>query len=162
MDDLADEAGVSRRTLFNHVPGKVDSIIGTVPDFPPDALETFHAAGPTGRLLDDLRVLAKALLEDDTLDFDRELMTARREVLTTNPRLLVLVHERFEQVSSALVDHILVREGQEFGRPRARLLVRLLVALFDHAIDGMVAESDGPSVADLFDATVDDARTLLA
>ncbi|WP_205471703.1 TetR family transcriptional regulator [Nocardioides sp. SYSU D00038] len=161
MDDLAAAVGVSRRTLFNYFEAKVDAVLGPVPVFPETALATFLAGGPTGVLVDDLRELAKSILEDD--DLDRRVVEVRREVFLGNPRLLVTVHERFEQVTGDLVDHILAREGAEFGVHRARLLVRLLVALFDGCL---VHLSETPTedrpVVELFDAALAEARRLLA
>ncbi|HYF72879.1 MAG TPA: TetR family transcriptional regulator, partial [Nocardioides sp.] len=51
MDDLAAVSDVSRRTLFNYFPGKVDAVLGGTPELPADALEVFHGGGPTGRLV---------------------------------------------------------------------------------------------------------------
>ena len=34
MEDLADAAGVSRRTLFNYFPGKADAVLGEAHDVP--------------------------------------------------------------------------------------------------------------------------------
>ena len=159
MDDLADAAEVSRRTLFNYVPAKVDAIIGPPPEINPDAVATFVAGGPHGRLLDDLRVLAQAILDEE--DFDPATVQVRRQILTTNPRLLLTVHERFEQVTGDLVDRILAREGADFGAPRARLLVRLLVAVFDACLIDLPDDPSGRSLAEIYDAAVTEARSLL-
>ena len=159
MDDLAEAADVSRRTLFNYVPAKVDAIIGPRPVVNPEAVATFVAGGPHGRLLDDLRVLAGVILDEE--DFDPATVQVRREILTTNPRLLLTVHERFEEVTGELVDQILAREGADFGTHRARLLVRLLVAVFDACLIDLTDGPSGRSIAEIYDAAVTEARSLL-
>lgn len=160
MDDLAEAADVSRRTLFNYFPGKVDAVLGGTPQLPEPALATFEAGGPTGLLVDDLGALAAAILEEK--HFDPELVALGRRTLHQQPRLLVVAHERFELVMQELVDHILRREGRGFGEARARLLVRLLVAVFDDALHRLPDAPSGRRVAELFDDNVRLARELLA
>ena len=160
MDELAEASDVSRRTLFNYFPGKVDAVLGSTPELPPEALERFHAGGPTGRLVDDLAALAEAILTDK--DFDPETMALGRRTLHRTPRLLVIAHERFEQIMRDLVDHILHREGPDFGEARARLLLRLLVAVFDDTLNHLHADPAGQPVAEVFHRNVRLARDLLA
>lgn len=160
MDELADASEVSRRTLFNYFPGKVDAVLGSTPELPADALETFRTGGPTGRLLDDLEVLAERILTDK--EFDPETMALGRRALHCTPRLLTVAHERFEQVMSDLVDHILRREGPQFGEDRARLLLRVLIGVFDHTLDHLDTDDSGRSVAEIFHRNLRQARDLLA
>lgn len=160
MEDLAEASDVSRRTLFNYVSGKVDAVLGAGEELHTGAVEVFAAGGPTGRLIDDCVALAEAILAEET--FDAEQVATRRRVLTTSPRLLVAVHERFELIMAELVDHILRREGPSFGRDRARLLVRLFVSVFDAALHQFLEDPDGRPVAELFEENVVLARDLLA
>jgi AcrR family transcriptional regulator len=129
MDELAETAEVSRRTLFNYFPSKIDAVLGNPPEVPPDVLATFYAGGPHGHLVDDLGELALVLLSSKVLD--RQEMERGRRIVVTTPRLIVAAHERFEALAGEFVEMILAREGQDFGAERARLLVRLFVALFD-------------------------------
>ena len=48
MDQLAECAGVSRRTLFNYVPGKLDAVLGSMQEPDPEVFSEFLAGGPTG------------------------------------------------------------------------------------------------------------------
>ena len=45
MEELAQEAGVSRRTLFNYFPGKVDAVLGPMPEPADEALDLFREGG---------------------------------------------------------------------------------------------------------------------
>jgi AcrR family transcriptional regulator len=160
MDELAAAADVSRRTLFNYYPGKSDAVLGGPPELPADALAAFDAGGPTGRLVDDLAALASALLGEK--DFDPEFAATARRIVHATPRLLAVVHERFEQVTRELVEHILRREGAGFGEPRARLLLSMLVAVFDDALRRVQDDPTGPTVLERFDENLRQARELLA
>jgi AcrR family transcriptional regulator len=158
MDDLAENAQVSRRTLFNYFPSKIDAVLGNPPELPPDVLATFYAKGPHGHLVDDLGVLALVLLSSKVLG--REEMERGRRIVTTTPRLIVAAHERFEALAGEFVEMILAREGQEFGAARARLLVHLFVALFDCCLP--TGEADDRPLGDAFLDHLRLARELLA
>ena len=159
MDELAEVAEVSRRTLFNYFPGKVDAVLGAVPEIPAADLAVFRAGGPHGNLLDDLGSLGQALLA--VKEPDRGEIELGRRVLTGTPRLLIAAHERFEVLTEEFVALVIAREGEDFGTARARLAVRILVSVFDAALLSFL-EDDRHTVADLFDQYLRDARSLLA
>src|SRR4051794_8922794 len=159
MDDLAAAAEVSRRTLFNYFPGKLDAVLGAAPSIPPDVLATFHTGGPSGRLADDLGELARVLLTGQ--EVDREDVARGHRLFTTTPRLMVAVHERFQTLTDEFVAMVLEREGTDFGTVRARLAVRLLVTVFDSALAAYVEAATDQSLVDLFDEHLRSARDLL-
>ena len=73
-----------------------------------------------------------------------------RTVLTSSPRLLSVIHERFEQIAEQIVELVLEREGPDFGPVRARLAVGVLVAVFDSAMEAFAqGQPDDPELADL-------------
>lgn len=161
MEDLAEAAAVSRRTLFNYFPSKIDAVLGNHPDLPPSVIATFCAGGPHGHVVDDLGELATVLLSSKVLT--REEMDLGRRIVTTTPRLLAAAHERFEQLSGEFVDMILAREGEQFGADRARLLIRLIVAIFDGCMTANDDEQDvDRPLADIFTEKLGMARALLA
>jgi AcrR family transcriptional regulator len=161
MDDLAAAAETSRRTLFNYFPGKLDAVIGPQPMLPDEALAQFRAGGPTGRLVDDAVVVARRVLEADPLEpADVQL---HRSLLCEHPRILAELHARFEVLTGELEDHVLAREGEAFGRPRAGLLVRVMLVGFDAALEAAAASPDDPhlQLADHFEAALHTIRDLL-
>jgi len=159
MDELAERAEVSRRTLFNYFPSKLDAVLGPLPLISEEACSAFLAGGPTGDLIDDLAALADDIL--DAHDVDREDMERGKRVIIGEPRLVVIAHERFEKVLGEFTDLILEREGARIDRPRARLLIRLLVTLFECAMAASIAGDDRP-LDELFDENLHTARALLA
>jgi AcrR family transcriptional regulator len=159
MEDLAAAAGVSRRTLFNYFPGKLDAVLGEWPSLDDDDVDEFRAGGPAGDLLLDLRTLVLPLLGDSAAD--REVLTMSRRVLRGNPRLMGAIHERYEAICTDVIDHVVAREGSTFGKANARVAVTILAALFDAALDTFLDDARGRPFAHHFDQSLRTARTLL-
>jgi AcrR family transcriptional regulator len=160
MDELAEAAGVSRRTLFNHVAGKLDAVLGPQPDPPATALEEFRAGGPHGNLVADLAALADAILDSHELQRD-ELARVRR-LLHDNPKLLLATHQRFHELSERLVGEVAHREGPSFGDHRARVAIGLLGCLFDVSLTAFVEDAGRRDLAHHFDESIRFARELFA
>lgn len=159
MDELAQGSGVSRRTLFNYFASKTDAVLGAPPELPEDLLATFLAGGPTGRLFDDVAVLAHAALS--VRDEGRESLALGRRLLTRTPRLLVAAHERFEAITEEFAALLLSRKGEPHDERDARLLLRVLVSLHDSALDRFLTEPVGRSFADHYDDALHSVRRLL-
>lgn len=159
IDDLAAAADVSRRTVFNYFDGKADVVLGPVVELDPERVAVFVAGGPTGNLLADVLTMAADIIEEHTSD--QELVNIGRNAILGDPRLLVLAHQRFEDITTDFVEHMREREGADFAPDRARLLSRLVVTLFDNAAERAEADPSRP-FADHFDAAVRDARDVLA
>lgn len=160
MDDLAAAAEVSRRTLFNYYPGKIDAVLGEHPEISPADLAVFRTGGPHGRLLDDVAELARAALA--VKQTDRASIERSRRLLRSEPRLLAAAHEWFEAVTDEFAGLVLEREGTEFGTDRARLLLRLLLTLFDAALDVLVEEDVERTLVEAFDEELSRARELFS
>ena len=159
MDDLATAAGVSRRTLFNYFPSKLDAVLGEWPVFDEGAVAVFRAGGPEHDLVLDLRNLILTLLDDETVE--RDVLTRSRRILIAHPRLLGLVHERYETLSAETVEHIVVREGSAFGAVRAKVAVVLLASLLDASLDAYLHDELDRPIAHHFDESLRTARSLL-
>lgn len=159
IDDLAAAADVSRRTVFNYFEGKAEVVLGPEPEVDEVLVEEFVAGGPTGQLFDDLLVLAhQATREKAQTDHD---MAAVRNAVMNDPRLLRLVHERFEMAAALLGDCIRQREGDDFPDARVRTILRLLITCFDGALE-RTAATTSRTFAEHFDDCVADIRTALA
>lgn len=157
MDDLAASAEVSRRTVFNYFDSKLDVVLGPDHEPPPEALEAFAAKQPTGDLVDDMTALAVEVIQEKQTELD--LVMLARSVVLQEPHLVALVHARFEDKMADLVDLIIQREGESYGRARAELAVRLIVTVFDTALTRVDPAEPRPFDDYLADA-VADARAL--
>ena len=160
MDDLAEAAEVSRRTLFNYFPSKTDAVLGAAPEVPDSQVDRFRSGGPHGNLVDDLAELARAALA--VQQPDRRSIELSRRVLAKEPRLLAAAHERFEAITLEFTDLVLEREGADFGASRARLMLRLVLALFDVALVALVDDDSDRTLVDVFDEQLREARALFA
>ncbi len=158
MDDLAEAAEVSRRTVFNYFDSKADVVLGPLHEVTEADKAAFVAGGPTGRLFDDLVHVAMLALSEKSADL--ELARFRRAVVVGDPRVVAIVHERFELVVGDAIESILEREGEAFGAPRARLLVQLFLNVFDSALQRSELDPSRP-FPDLIGETVRDARAVL-
>ncbi len=156
MEDLAAEVGVSRRTLFNHVPGKIDAVLGGRPPTQPEALVIFRQGGPTGELIPDIREAGAGVIR--VKSGDPEEIARLRRLLRSDPRLFQAMLERLEEITDRLVEVILEREGEGFDPLRARILARATLGIFEMALTEFV---DDPSVSGvehfrrIFDLVID-------
>jgi AcrR family transcriptional regulator len=158
MEELAEAAEVSRRTLFNYFPSKTDAVLGELPEIPEAAVEAFRAGGPHGNLVEDLTELAHLVLA--VKQPDRESIDLGRRVFTRDPRMLAAAHQRFELVSEEFAALVLEREGDGFEPFRARLLLRLVLTLFDSALEAFAQEDESRTLVDVFDEHLGAARAL--
>ncbi|MEQ6899969.1 TetR family transcriptional regulator [Nocardioides sp. YIM 152588] len=158
MDDLAEAAEVSRRTVFNYFEGKAEVVLGPEPAVEEASAARFLAGGPTGNLFDDLATIAREAITQEI--HDPGSMSAFREAVMNDPHLLRLVHARFECFADRLADGVRQREGTDFPATRVRLLLRLLLTCFDDALD-RVARDPSRAVTTELDAAVADARAVL-
>jgi AcrR family transcriptional regulator len=145
LDELAAQVGVSRRTLFNHVAGKEEAVLGPRPDLDPDALAAFRAGGPTGDLFNDLMHLVIDLLDregkvrEDGIRFHR--------LLETNPALGLKVHQKFEEICAEMAALAAERPGER-DPYRARVAITLLGALFAIAMNEFIGADDESTLLD--------------
>jgi len=160
MADLAEAAEVSRRTLFNYFPGKVDAVLGAHPDIPEADLTRFRAGGPHGNLLDDVAELARVTIA--VKQPDRDSLELGLRVLRSEPRLLAAAHARFEAVIEDFAALLVEREGPDFAADQARLLLRLLLTLLDSALNIFVSQGPERSLVEVFDEQLALARELFA
>jgi len=93
---------------------------------------------------------------------DRESLGLGRTVLNSNPRLLACAHERFESVVEEFATLVLEREGPDYPAGRARLLLHMLLALFDTALVELIEDTTDRTLVDVFDDQLAAARTLFA
>lgn len=159
MEELAESADVSRRTLFNYFASKTDAVLGPEPEVAEVDVETFRTGGPHGTLIDDLAELARSALS--TKQLDRATIERVRGLLASEPRLLAAAHHRFESITEQFTGLVLEREGAGFDPGRARLLLRLVLSLFDVALDAFLADGDR-TLVEAFDDQLAAARELLA
>lgn len=157
MEDLADAVGVARRTLFNHVPGKLDAVLGPEVASLPEPIVAFQNGGPTGELVPDIRKTGAAVLR--IKDQDPEKLIRLRRLLDTDPRLLKFAHQRLERITGWLVEAIREREGDNITPLQARTLAFTTLSFFKIAVGEFIEDPSVP-VAEHFLRVFDTAADL--
>ncbi len=164
MQELADAAGVSRSTLFNYFPGKVDAVLGV-------SKSDDAGAAELERMLDDLLVAATPL-EDaakqvqailSLLELGDEYKAIYRLMLQAIERESKL-KEAFDANNRQTVVWVASRLEQRFGdavSPSDRELVAALVgSLLQEAIARYLDASPDQTLAQVFAGVVADASRL--
>jgi AcrR family transcriptional regulator len=158
MEELAERADVSRRTLFNYFAGKDDAVLGGPPVLDSVVLETFASGGPHGSLVPDLAEVVGAILAQSPET--REDVARGRQVMLDNPRLIALAHQRLEGCIESCMPYIEAREGAAFDRTRIDVGIALVLACFHLAMQRYL-DADSPDLATLFTESLGTARDLL-
>jgi len=160
MEDLAERAGVSRRTLFNYFRGKDDAILGGPPVLDADLLEEFSAGGPHGDLVEDIATIVSSILRESPET--RTDVARAREVMLTHPRLIALARQRLEESVEACMPYVQTREGARFDRTRFDVAITLVLACFHLAMDRYLTGAPDADLAALFTESLGTARELLS
>lgn len=159
MEHLADRVGVSRRTLFNYVPRKMDAVLGPESEPDPELTTTFVNGGPTGHLGHDIGELVRTALEAEAVD--ENLYALFRQILASNPQVHQAAHERFAKATVHFSEIIAEREGNRMAPELAGVLLKLVLVVFDAALDHYLDNPADGTVADHFIRIFDDLVDLI-
>ncbi|GAA3289770.1 TetR/AcrR family transcriptional regulator [Arthrobacter citreus] len=139
VEELCEKVGISRRTFFNYFPAKEDAILGSPADeIPADLAAEFIAGGAVSApgslspsLLADFVDFAVALME--RMAMSRGEMTALKNALAAEPRLLHKVMHGSHEAEEALAALLSAREGLSAGDPRIQAALALFSCLTQRA-----------------------------
>jgi len=159
VEQVCDEAGVSRRTFFNHFASKEDAVLGVWLRNDHDEAEEAFVWG-TRALIDDLAELLVARWElmQLTAADARELWQA----FGREPRLLARVLEltRVQEVADiALVER---REHLPAGDLRAAIVVQLMGAVLRGSVEATLEAQSDQSVRAVFTERLAVARKVFS
>lgn len=153
MDDLAEAVGVSRRTLFNHVPDKAGAVLGPPLHELPHSFEEFLTGGPTGDLVADVvHVVREGMRQADSDEPDavgRFRMLER--AIAADPKLAGLFKHECEAGIVALADLVCRREGWVAGDLRARTLLARILSTIALMLDEVVRRRGAGSFLGVYD-----------
>jgi hypothetical protein len=124
------------------------------------AMATFREKGPTGVLLDDLCLLVVSMLE--TKAIEREEAARVRRLLRDSPRLFAAAHEGMSKSAHQFVEEIVQREHGAVDHRDAGILVRVVLSIFDLALDNFIVNADDASLSDLYQEHFQRLRHLFA
>lgn len=157
MNELAVAADVSRRTLFNYFPSKVDAVMGPDLVVPTPALDLFLDGGPTGDIVEDLQAIAVAILRSEVVD--AEAIARFDRLMHANPVLLASMKQRFHRLAERLIDAAVARTVGGVPARDAQLAVAVLASIADVVIADYLDDPD-QDFADLFVSALAAVRRL--
>ncbi|WGW11989.1 helix-turn-helix domain-containing protein [Saxibacter everestensis] len=162
IEDLADEAGISRRTFFNYFSSKEEALLGVhhKSKVTAAAQEVFLTDGPTGHLLQDLLTVVAAGFDDPQPD-PKELRNLKA-ALQQSPRLLELHLRKHIERSSEIKALIAQREGLAPDHPSCILAANLLSAILQSSSEIFLAEGNTSPFDEIVSARLKDAPRLFA
>ncbi|NNG38194.1 TetR/AcrR family transcriptional regulator [Flexivirga sp. ID2601S] len=161
LDELAERAEVSRRTLFNYYDSKLEATIGAGPWLDQHDIDVYLAGGPTGESVADLAELVLATLRASAGDeFTREDLRMTRQCFERNPKLLIATADLFQDFIGGLQGLIQQREGIRPDDPRSHLLLAMLASVFEVSLH-YFGEGDERELADIYLDNLKIARKLL-
>lgn len=151
--DIADAAGLSRRTFFNYFTTREEAILGSGSDRAA-RLASYLAERPLDEpVWDALRATFAAFLAD-TDEPQREWL-ARARLVRANPSLLEQQRSDFAEMECRLVAEVSRRTGDAPDATAPRLLVAVAVAAVRVAVNQWIdVPSDVPLASGIDDALV--------
>ena len=108
-DEVADTAGISRRTFFRYYATKADAVWGDFSDHVARLEQRLAASDPAEPVL--ASVCAAYVEVNDYADADLPLLRERMQLILTEPALLAHSQLRFAEVDRAVARHVAGRTG---------------------------------------------------
>lgn len=157
LDELAERAGVSRRTLFNYFDGKLEATLGGGPQLTQQDIDTFLAGGPTGEFVDDVAALALGVLRASIeVPLERDDWLLGQRCFKANPKLIIAAEQDFESFAAALLALLARRSGRPADDPEHRLLLGVIAVTFKISLE----QFSSGDTRDLPDAFLDNLKTV--
>jgi AcrR family transcriptional regulator len=151
IDQIADAAGVSRRTVFHHFPAKESMILDHFAGRRDVALQRLQARPASEPALVSLHAVLRELCEQG---YDRRLLAQIRAVLKTQPRLagtqFSLGMDPFEKSAIAALTG---RLGEGHSAAEIRAVTLMALSWFISAVQAYLVEGR-PSLVECFDEAV--------
>jgi mycofactocin system transcriptional regulator len=121
-DEVADSAGISRRTFFRYYPTKADAVWGDFAGHVARLADRLAATAPSRPVLD--AVCAAYVEVNDYPESELPLLRERMRLILTEPALLAHSQLRYAEVDRVVAEHVAARTG---ASPTA-LIPRLVAA----------------------------------
>ena len=140
METLAQDVGISRRTLFNYVKDKESAVLGPeVSEKFDQQLQNFAAGLPTGSLREDSAIMANAEFDHAVgNDHFPEISQLTAQALSQDGKLLSMYWRRNERVMMHIRRALQAREGWKASDPRLIPTVSIIHTQFQTAIQTFV------------------------
>ncbi|MGY2083361.1 acyl-CoA-like ligand-binding transcription factor [Blastococcus sp. SYSU DS0539] len=146
-DEVADSAGISRRTFFRYFPTKADAVWGDFPGHVARLAGLLAAADPAQPVLTS--VCAAYVEVNDYPDAELPLLRERMRLILTEPALLAHSQLRFAEVDRVVAGHVAARTGTSPAGLLPRLVAASTRAAATTAFEAWLADEDSSLAAHL-------------
>ncbi|MBT2548419.1 TetR/AcrR family transcriptional regulator [Arthrobacter sp. ISL-65] len=170
VEDVCEQAGISRRTFFNYFPTKEDAILGHVDDEMPEeiftdfirggARSTSTPGGISNTLLQDLVTLALRMSErmSSSEEETRQLIG----VIKKEPQLMLKIIGATEEREAHFGRVLAAREGVSPDHPVVRMAVVAMGSIARHTSIAYFSEGNTRSYQDLLTENISSACLLFS
>lgn len=141
LDQVAEAAGVSRRSLFNYFTSKEEMVLSAKADL----VALIRSAIPKRPRDEPLLVMAENALLDIAPHFDDDRARATARMIHQTPSLRAWDAAKHEQLEIALAEALAERKGLVADDAEVRLTAIVCTAILRHATDRWLAAEDGDS-----------------
>lgn len=141
-DEVADSAGISRRTFFRYFPTKADAVWGDFAGHVARLERLLAGADPAQPVLTS--VCAAYVEVNDYPDAELPLLRERMRLILTEPALLAHSQLRFAEVDRVIARHVAARTGGEPTGLLPRLVAASTRAAATTAFETWLAEPGSP------------------
>jgi mycofactocin system transcriptional regulator len=141
-DEVADAAGISRRTFFRYFPTKADAVWGDFDAHVARLEELLAATDPTAPVL--ASVCAAYVEVNDYADDELPLLRARMQLILAEPALLAHSQLRYAAVDRVVAEHVARRTGAAPGDLAPRLVAATTRAAATTAFQLWLADEQVP------------------
>ncbi|MGY2064143.1 mycofactocin system transcriptional regulator [Blastococcus sp. SYSU DS0619] len=149
-DEVADSAGISRRTFFRYFPTKADAVWGDFGGHVTRLEELLAAADPAQPVL--TTVCAAYVEVNDYPEAELPLLRERMRLILTEPALLAHSQLRFAEVDRVVAQHVAARTGTPASGLLPRLVAASTRAAATTAFEAWLADGDSSLAAHLREA----------
>ncbi|MFC8040391.1 TetR/AcrR family transcriptional regulator [Paenarthrobacter sp. NPDC057355] len=167
VEEVCEEAGISRRTFFNYFHTKEDAVIGSFSDeLPEDVLEAFNEnpsrtpGSISGTLLAALHVLTVTLMERSSIS--RTEVQQFIAAVTAEPQLLARLTVEGEARERQFAALVAAREGLDPEHPEVMTATVLFGAVSKKTAQQFFSEDNTRSYRGILEQNLNAARKLFA
>ncbi|WP_346620599.1 mycofactocin system transcriptional regulator [Blastococcus montanus] len=139
-DEVADSAGISRRTFFRYFPTKADAVWGDFAGHVARLAGLLAAADPARPVL--ASVCAAYVEVNDYPESELPLLRERMRLILTEPALLAHSQLRFAEVDRVVARHVAARTGTSPTGLLPRLVAASTRAAATTAFEAWLADED--------------------
>lgn len=165
VEDIAAAAEVSPRTFFNYFATKDDALVGEgIPWAEPAARDRFAAGGPTGDLLEDVKIMLMGVIGDDPEEIRGHIARSRQRkgLLEREPQLTPRVMAHFASLEREITEAVATRLGEDTDALRTQLAAMVAATAMRFTMRRLGGrEEEAPEyLPRLFDETFAEMRRL--